>query len=119
MQTIGGRKRQFPQHALEPHAADQDSDQPNPQMSASTLRRILLPIPPGYCDAGDQERPEQREDEIAPASQTEIVARCRGQEMPDVGEGIGGHVRLLQKPDSSLLHYTFPLMESLPLVSIH
>jgi len=59
-------------------------------MPARTLLRIFPPILEGNRNAGEQERPEQRQDQIAPVSLVEIIIRCRGQEMPDVGEGIGG-----------------------------
>ena len=71
---------------------------------------ILLPIPEGHCNAGEQQRPEQRQDQIAPVSLMEIIIRRRGQEMPDIGEGIGGHVRVLQELNS---YSTYRLMESL------
>ena len=115
LQAIGHRQRQFPQHALEPHAADQDPDQPDSKMSAGTLRRILPPILEGDCNADEQQRPEQRQDQKAPVSLMEIIIRCRGQEMPDIGEGTGGHVRVLQELNS---YSTYRLMELLLCVSV-
>src|SRR5260370_1429886 len=53
LQAIGHRQRQFPQHGLEPHAADQDPDQPDSKMSAGTLRRILPPILDGDRNADE------------------------------------------------------------------
>jgi hypothetical protein len=79
---------------LEPHAADQDPDQPDSKMSAGALRGILLPIPQGHCNAGKQQRPEQRQDEIVPVSQTEMITRRPNQELPDIGDGIFGHALL-------------------------
>ena len=101
LQTVGQRKRQFPQHALEPHAADQDADQPDSKMSAGALRRILPPILEGHCNSGDQQRPEQRQDQKAPVSEFLKIAGVRCQELPDIGEGIG-HVRVLQRIDRLL-----------------
>src|SRR5258708_6800435 len=45
----------------------------------------------------------------------EIITRRRGQEMPDVGEGIGGHRRALQESNS---YSTYRLIESLLCVSV-
>ena len=75
LQTVGHGQRQLPQHALEPHAADQDPDQPDSKMPAGPLRRILLPILDGDCNAGEQQRPEQRQDQIAPVSLMQIIIR--------------------------------------------
>ena len=54
LQTVGHWQRQFPQHALEPQAADQDPHQPDTEMPASPLRRILTPIPDGNYNADEQ-----------------------------------------------------------------
>jgi hypothetical protein len=125
LQTIGHGQRQFPHHSLEPHAADEHSDQPDSKVSAGTLRRILPPILDGHCNAGEQQHPEQREDQKAPASQTQIIIRRRGQEMPDVGEGICGHRRVLQESNryqsnryQSNSYSTYRLIESLLCVSV-
>ena len=68
LQAVGKWQRQLPQHALEPHAADQHPDQPDAEMPAGPLRRIFLPILERNHSADDQERPEQRQDQIAPVS---------------------------------------------------
>jgi len=59
-------------------------------MWAGTLRRILLPAPKGNCDAGEQQCPEQRQDQIAPVSLMEIITRRCGQELPDIVKGFLG-----------------------------
>jgi len=71
-------------------------------MPSRPLRRILLPIPDGDYDASEQQYPEQRQDQIASASLVHIITRRCGQEMPNVGEGIGGHVRVLREIEQLL-----------------
>src|SRR5262249_26233796 len=53
------------------------------------------------------------QDQIAPVSLMEIIVRRRGQEMPDVGEWIGGHACV---PEGLNCWSTYRLIESLPCV---
>ncbi len=93
LQTAGQRQRQFPQHALEPHAADQNTHHADANVPAGALRRIVLPVLNGDSHAGEHQYPEQGKDQKAPTSEVEIVARRRGQELPSVGERIFWHAR--------------------------
>ncbi len=98
LQTAGQRQRQFPQHALEPHAADQNTHHADANVPAGALRRIVLPVLNGDSHAGEHQYPEQGKDQKAPTSEVEIVARRRGQELPSVGERIFWHARLIHGP---------------------
>jgi hypothetical protein len=52
-QALGGRKRQLPEHALEPHAADQHAKEPSCEVRGGALSGVLLPALHGYDDARD------------------------------------------------------------------